>query len=107
MCKFLPFTHFYGLVIVPVLAMMLAFPASAQISSNSESPKHRRHPHQHRQIQTKNDGFFRRGGKIRLAGINWSSRIFNSIRNLYCHLYERNLVQQGMGQRPHASFYFL
>ena len=31
MCKFLPFTHFYGLVIVPVLAMMLAFPASAQI----------------------------------------------------------------------------
>ena len=37
MCKFLPFTHFYGLVIVPVLAMMLAFPASAQISSNSET----------------------------------------------------------------------
>ena len=35
MCKLLPFTHFYGLVIVPVLAMMLAFPASAQISSNS------------------------------------------------------------------------
>ena len=33
----LPFTHFYGLVIVPVLAMMLAFPASAQISSNSET----------------------------------------------------------------------
>jgi L,D-transpeptidase catalytic domain len=37
MCKFLPFSHFYGLVIVPVLAMMLAFPASAQISSNSET----------------------------------------------------------------------
>src|SRR5262249_24033494 len=37
MCKFLPFAHFYGLVIVPVLAMMLAFPASAQISSNSET----------------------------------------------------------------------
>ena len=37
MCKLLPFTHFYGLVIVPVLAMMLAFPASAQISSNSET----------------------------------------------------------------------
>ena len=45
MCKFLPFTHFYGLVIVPVLAMMLAFPATAQTSppataqtsSNSES----------------------------------------------------------------------
>jgi hypothetical protein len=35
MCKLLPFTHFYGLVIIPVLAMMLAFPASAQISSNS------------------------------------------------------------------------
>ena len=34
MCKFLPFTHFYGLVIVPVLAMMLAFPASAQIGSD-------------------------------------------------------------------------
>ena len=38
MCKFLSFTHFYyGLVIVPVLAMILAFPASAQISSNSET----------------------------------------------------------------------
>ena len=38
MCKFLSFAHFYyGLVIVPVLAMMLAFPASAQISSNSET----------------------------------------------------------------------
>jgi L,D-transpeptidase catalytic domain len=38
MCKFLSFTHFYyGLVIVPVLAMILAFPASAQTSSNSES----------------------------------------------------------------------
>jgi len=35
MCKFLPFSHFYGLVIVPVLAMMLAFPASAQVGSNS------------------------------------------------------------------------
>jgi hypothetical protein len=35
MCKLLPFTHFYGLVIVPVLAMMLAFPAIAQTSSNS------------------------------------------------------------------------
>ena len=35
MCKLLPFTHFYGLAIVPVLAMMLAFPASAQINSNS------------------------------------------------------------------------
>src|SRR5215470_306866 len=37
MCKFLPFTHFYGLVIVAILAMMLAFPAAAQISSNSET----------------------------------------------------------------------
>ena len=37
MCKFLPFTHFYGLAIVPVLAMMLAFPASAQVNSNSET----------------------------------------------------------------------
>src|SRR5262245_2651324 len=45
MCKVLPLTHFYGLVIVPVLAMMLAFPATAQTSppataqtsSNSES----------------------------------------------------------------------
>ena len=35
MCKLLPFTHFYGLVILPVLAMTLAFPAIAQISSNS------------------------------------------------------------------------
>ena len=35
MCKLLPVTHFYGLVIVPVLAMVLAFPASAQINSNS------------------------------------------------------------------------
>ena len=59
-CVLLPFTHFYGLVIVPVLAMMLAFPAIAQISSNSSDPghqfrdpRHRRHPHQHRQIQTK------------------------------------------------------
>ena len=34
MCKFLPFSHFYGRVIVPVLAMMLAFPASAQIGSD-------------------------------------------------------------------------
>jgi hypothetical protein len=37
MSKFLSFAHFYGLVIVPVLAMMLAFPASAQISPNSET----------------------------------------------------------------------
>jgi hypothetical protein len=37
MCKFLSFARFYGLVIVPVLAMMLAFPASAQISPNSET----------------------------------------------------------------------
>ena len=48
MCKLLPFAlrlagiaaatrHFHGLVIVPVLAVMLAFPASAQINSNSES----------------------------------------------------------------------
>jgi len=37
MCKLVPLTHFYGLVIVPVLAGMLAFPASAQISSNSET----------------------------------------------------------------------
>src|SRR5262245_51890256 len=37
MCKFLPFTHFYGLVIVPVLAMMLALPASAQNDSSSET----------------------------------------------------------------------
>jgi hypothetical protein len=37
MCKSLPFTHFYGLVIVPVLAVMLAFPASAQISSGSQT----------------------------------------------------------------------
>ena len=99
MCKLLPFTHFYGLVIVPVLAMMLAFPAIAQISSNSANsghqfrdPTHRRHPYQHRQIQTKNDGFFRWGGKIRLAGINRSSRILNSIRNLHRHFHERNLV---------------
>jgi L,D-transpeptidase catalytic domain len=34
MCKGLSFTNFYSLVI---LAMMLAFPASAQISSNSET----------------------------------------------------------------------
>ena len=37
MCKFLPFSHFYGLVIVPVLAMMLALPASAQNNSSSET----------------------------------------------------------------------
>jgi hypothetical protein len=37
MCKVLPFTHVYGLVIVPVLATMLAFPATAQTSSNSEA----------------------------------------------------------------------
>src|SRR5262245_32487741 len=37
MRKVLPFAHFYGLVIVPVLAMMLAFPASAQVSSGSET----------------------------------------------------------------------
>src|SRR5262245_39853733 len=35
MCKFLPLTYFYGLVIAPVLAMMLTFPASAQNSSAS------------------------------------------------------------------------
>jgi L,D-transpeptidase catalytic domain len=35
MCKLLPSTHVYGLVIVPVLTMMLAFPASAQVGSNS------------------------------------------------------------------------
>ena len=48
MCKFLPVAprlagiaaatrHFRALVIVPVLAAMFAFPASAQIISNSES----------------------------------------------------------------------
>ena len=37
MCKFLPFAHFFGLVIVLVLAMMPAFPASAQTSSSSEA----------------------------------------------------------------------
>ena len=37
MCKFLRFTNFYGLAIVPVLATMLAFPATAQTSSNSET----------------------------------------------------------------------
>ena len=37
MCKVLPFTRFYGLVIVPVLATLLAFPAAAQTSSNSET----------------------------------------------------------------------
>src|SRR4029450_7846544 len=37
MCKVLPFTRFYGLVIVPVLATMLAYPAAAQTSSNSET----------------------------------------------------------------------
>jgi hypothetical protein len=31
----------------------------------------------------------------------------NSHGNLYCHLYERDLVQQTVGQRPHATFYFL
>ena len=37
MCKLLPFTRFYGLVIVLVLAVMLAVPASAQTSSSSEA----------------------------------------------------------------------
>ena len=37
MRKFLSFAHFYGLVIVPILSLMLAFPASAQTSSNSET----------------------------------------------------------------------
>ena len=37
MCKFFPFSHLYSLVIVPVLAMMLVFPASAQTSSDSET----------------------------------------------------------------------
>ena len=37
MSKLLPFTHFYGLVIVPVFAMMLALPASAQNNSSSET----------------------------------------------------------------------
>jgi len=37
MCKFLPFAHFFGLVIVLVLAMMPTFPASAQTSSSSEA----------------------------------------------------------------------
>jgi hypothetical protein len=37
MCKVLRFTDFYGLVIFAVLAMMLAFPATAQITPNSES----------------------------------------------------------------------
>ena len=104
MCKGLSFTNFYSLVI---LAMMLAFPASAQISSNSETQSTGAVLINIDKSKQKNDGFFRRGGKIRVAGINRSSRIFNSIRNLYCHLYERNLVQQRVGQRPHASFYFL
>ena len=32
--------HFRGLVIVPFLTVMLAFPASAQTSSDSENSKH-------------------------------------------------------------------
>ena len=35
MGELLPFIRFYGLGIVPVLAMMLVFPASAQTSSSS------------------------------------------------------------------------
>ena len=57
--------HLRGLVIVPVLAIMVVLPASAQNSSSSEAQStgtaildH------HRQIQTKNDGVFGRGAKI-------------------------------------------
>src|SRR6516165_5667404 len=49
-------------------------------------------PYQHQQSQTKNDGLCGWDRKISLAGINRSRRIFNSIRKLYCDLYERNLV---------------
>ena len=36
MCKVLPFTHFYGLVIVPVLATMLAWvPSEADAATGS------------------------------------------------------------------------
>ena len=107
MFKFLPFAHFYGLVIAPVLAMMLALPASAQTSSSSEALSTGAILINIDKSRQKMTVFLDGVEKYRLAGINWSSRIFNSIRNLYCHLYERNLVQQGVGQRSHASFCFL
>jgi len=53
--------------------------------------------HQHRQSQSEDDGFLRRRREIQLASLNRQSRIFNSFGNLYCYLYERNLVQQTMG----------
>jgi hypothetical protein len=39
MCRFLPLTRLYGVATVSVLAMMLAFPAGAQTSSNSETQR--------------------------------------------------------------------
>ena len=113
MFKFLPFAHFYGLVIVPVFAMMLALPASAQNNSSSETQGTKSETESTSAILISIDKSKQKmtvsldGVEKRLAGIDRSSRIFNSIRSLYCHLDERDLVQQGMGQRPHASFYFL
>ena len=39
MCKFLPFSHFYGRVIVPVLAMVLAFPGARRSALIIPRPK--------------------------------------------------------------------
>ena len=49
-------------------------------------------PRRHRQNKSTNDSFFKWSRKISMAGIHWPSGIFNSVWNLYCHFYERNLV---------------
>ena len=144
--------RFRGLEIVPLLMVMLAFPASAQTGADPNSagtagarvqsestggpigsgpataktdtdtatpntqtdsmaakpesqpggsqpqsnpgPKKSwlSHPYRHQHSPTKNDGFCRWGTKIRMAGINRSSRIFYSNRKLYRDLDERDLV---------------
>ena len=84
--------HFRGLGIVPVLAMILVFPASAQTTSGSK-------------IQSTGEAGAailinidktKQKMTVFLDGVEkyeWpvstgQSRIFNSVRDLYCHLYE-------------------
>jgi len=38
-----------------------------------------------------------------MASFYGCARVFNAVGNLYCELNERDLVQQAVGQRPHAA----
>jgi lipoprotein-anchoring transpeptidase ErfK/SrfK len=105
MCKVLPFTLFYGLVIVPVLAMMLAFPASAQTSSNSDT--------QSTGAVLINIDKSKQKMTVSLDGVEkyvWPVSTGQAGYSTPSGTYtatSMNEIWYSKGQRPHASFYFL